>query len=71
MLCQFHDQQEANARHQIEQYKVERKMKTRFIKSVIATAETADVQMPWTRGKRRQAFIHKRKEQAKHTRKFA
>ena len=46
-------------------------MKTRFIKSVIATAETADVQMPWTRGKRRQAFIHKRKEQAKHTRKFA
>ncbi len=46
-------------------------MKTRFIKSVIATAETSAAEMPWTRGKRRQAFIAKRAEQANEGRKSA
>ncbi len=37
-------------------------MKTtpRIVKSVIATAEKTEVQMPWTRGARRTAFIAKR-----------
>ena len=35
-------------------------MNTRYIKSIIATAEATDVKMPWARGKRRQQFIAKR-----------
>ena len=35
-------------------------MKTRFIKSAIATAKSTDVVMPWARGARREAFIAKR-----------
>lgn len=46
-------------------------MKTRFIKSIIATAEQTEVEMPWKRGKRRQAFIAKRAEQAINKRKTA
>lgn len=46
-------------------------MKVRFIKSVIATAEANEVQMPWARGKRRQAFISKRTLQAKQDRRSA
>ena len=36
------------------------KKSPRFVKSVIATAEKTDVQMPWTRGVRRTAFIARR-----------
>lgn len=39
-------------------------MKTRFVKSVVATAKTTDVDMPWTRGLRREAMVAKRKEEA-------
>lgn len=46
-------------------------MKTRFIKSVITTAQSNEAEMPWTRGKRRQAFIAKRNEQAKTESKYA
>ncbi|MGR3270311.1 hypothetical protein [Thalassococcus profundi] len=35
-------------------------MKTRFIKSIVKTAQTTEVEMPWTRGARRTAFIAKR-----------
>ena len=49
----------------------EQKMNKRFIKSVIATAEKTDVEMPWARGKRRQAFIQKRAEQSELKRKHA
>lgn len=45
--------------------------KTRFIKSVIATADAnATPQLPWARGKRRAAFIAKR-QAAQNTRKSA
>ena len=33
---------------------------SRFVRSVLKTADTAQVQMPWQRGKRRAAFIAKR-----------
>lgn len=33
----------------------------RFIKSVVTSAQTDTPQMPWARGKRRAAFIAKRK----------
>ncbi|WP_165390204.1 hypothetical protein [Thalassococcus sp. S3] len=36
------------------------KVKDRFLKSVIATAATTDVHMPWTRGKTRTAMILRR-----------
>ncbi|MCU9838854.1 hypothetical protein OEZ49_13835 [Ruegeria sp. WL0004] len=35
--------------------------KTRFVKSVIATAAKTEVQMPWSRGARRAAMIARRK----------
>lgn len=35
-------------------------MKARFITSVVKTAQSTDVQMPWARGTRRAAFIAKR-----------
>lgn len=38
-------------------------MKTRFIKSIIATAKDAKTAMPWERGARREAFIAARKGQ--------
>lgn len=37
-------------------------IKPRFVKGVIATASTTDTAMPWARGKRRAAFIAKRKK---------
>lgn len=38
-------------------------MKTRrFVKSIVKTAKTTDVAMPWERGARRAAFIEKRTE---------
>lgn len=37
-------------------------MKTRFVKSVVATAKTTDVKMPWARGHRRDAMVAKRKD---------
>lgn len=46
-------------------------MKTRFIRSIIATAEQTEVEMPWKRGKRRQAFIAKRADKAVNKRKTA
>lgn len=46
-------------------------MKKRFIKSVIASAESNEVDMPWTRGKRRQEFIAKRAKEAVTNRKYA
>lgn len=39
-------------------------MKTRFVKSVVNTAKSTEVDMPWTRGSRRAAMIAKRKDQA-------
>lgn len=36
------------------------KSNTRFIKSAIETSKSADVVMPWTRGKRRVEFISSR-----------
>lgn len=47
------------------------KTNTRFIKSVIAAAEKDETAMPWTRGKRRAAFIAKRAEAARAERKSA
>ncbi len=37
------------------------KSQSRFIKSVLKTAEAEAPQMPWARGARRTAFIAKRK----------
>lgn len=37
------------------------KVRTRFIRSVIKTAETCDTPMPWTRGTVRRAMIAGRK----------
>lgn len=53
--------------------KQECKMQTkkRFIKSIISTAETCDVVMPWTRGTRRQEFIAKRTVKTQTERKSA
>lgn len=36
------------------------KTRTRFIKSVLKTAETSEVKMPWERGATRNAMIAKR-----------
>ncbi|MGA9409054.1 MAG: hypothetical protein WBV78_01280 [Roseobacter sp.] len=47
------------------------KTNTRFIQSVVKTAKSNEVEMPWTRGKRREAFIQKRSEQAATGRKLA
>ncbi|MDU8909678.1 hypothetical protein [Aestuariicoccus sp. MJ-SS9] len=33
---------------------------SRFIKSVLKTAQDTQVQMPWARGSRRRAFVAKR-----------
>ena len=41
------------------------KPKSRFVKSIIATAATEEVTMPWKRGARRAAFIAKRTAAAK------
>lgn len=46
-------------------------MKKRFIKSVIETAKTTEMEMPWSRGMRRRAFIEKRVMQASKERKTA
>ncbi|MFY0636074.1 MAG: hypothetical protein JXQ91_19855 [Vannielia sp.] len=35
-------------------------MKTRWIKTTIETAEAAKVEMPWARGRRREAMIARR-----------
>ena len=40
------------------------KTNARFVKSVVATAAANDTVMPWARGKRRAAFIAKRKSEA-------
>jgi hypothetical protein len=37
-------------------------MKTRFIKSIAATAKQTRVAMPWTRGEHRQALIAARSQ---------
>lgn len=47
------------------------KNNTRFIKSIIQTAEAEDVVMPWTRGKNRRSFIERRAQQEKKERKTA
>lgn len=36
------------------------KARNRFLKSVVKTAKTTDVTMPWDRGARRAAFVAKR-----------
>lgn len=41
----------------------------RFIKSVVEAVAQADVEMPWARGKRRAAFVAKRAEAQKTSRK--
>lgn len=40
-------------------------IKKRFIRSVISSASTQEVELPWARGARRQAFIAKRQAQAR------
>lgn len=40
------------------------KTNTRFIQSIVKTAKSNEVDMPWARGKRREAFIQKRSENA-------
>jgi len=47
------------------------KTNTRFIQSIVKTAKTTDVEMPWTRGARRAAFISKRGEQTTKRQNFA
>lgn len=47
------------------------KTNTRFIRSIVKTARTTEVEMPWARGKRREAFIRKRGENAATSRKLA
>jgi hypothetical protein len=44
---------------------------TRFINSVLKTAEADDTVMPWARGQRRKAFIEKRAQQEQKKRKTA
>ncbi|CUH74887.1 hypothetical protein [Tropicibacter naphthalenivorans] len=38
-------------------------MKTRFIKSIVATAKTTETRLPWERGAPRAAMIARRTEQ--------
>jgi hypothetical protein len=40
-------------------------IKKRFIQSVISSAGKQEVDLPWTRGQRRRAFIAKREAQAR------
>jgi hypothetical protein len=47
------------------------KQNKRFIQSVISTAKTTEVDLPWTRGKRRQAFVSKRSKDDTVTRRTA
>lgn len=47
------------------------KTNARFIQSIVKTAKSSEVEMPWARGKRRQAFIQKRGEQATKNRNLA
>ena len=39
------------------------KKQSRFIKSVVATAKSTDVELPWARGTRRAAAIARREAQ--------
>ncbi len=40
------------------------KKQSRFIKSVVATSKSAEMELPWARGARREAAIARRKGQA-------
>jgi hypothetical protein len=70
MLCQFQGQAKAETETKIEQENT-MKTNTRFIRSIVKTARTTEVEMPWARGKRREAFIRKRGENAATSRKLA
>ena len=70
MLCQFQGQAKAGTKNTIEQ-EYTMKTNTRFIQSIVKTAKTTDVEMPWTRGARRAAFISKRGEQTTKRQNFA
>jgi hypothetical protein len=37
-------------------------MKSRFLKSIVATSKTQSQPMPWTRGKRREAMIKRQSD---------
>ncbi|WP_293573635.1 hypothetical protein [Phaeobacter sp.] len=43
------------------------KPKSRFIRSIVAAAQTNDVQLPWTRGATRQDMIARRTGAAEET----
>jgi len=47
------------------------KTNTRFIQSIVKTAKSNEVEMPWARGKRREAFIQKRSERTATSQKLA
>jgi hypothetical protein len=47
-----------------EQERPEMKVRTRFLKSVIATAKATETRLPWARGKARQALIQHRAQPA-------
>lgn len=63
MLCQFYVCEKAYS-GLIEQVK-NMNTNTRYIKSVLKTVEANKVAMPWTRGRRRKAFIEKRVSEVK------